>query len=243
MSKKRQETQTSSPAPEAKAKPKPKPKQVNPAMPWHWSWRLLVSLLVVFHLAAIVSAPWCLPVGDALPPGYVAPQGQPNIPPPESAVWQKPVVPQALHKFFTPYLNLTYMNHGYEFFAPDPGASHLIRYSVASPSGQSIEGEFPNLEQQWPRLFYHRHMMLAAQTLGLGEASGQHFADHLATVHGGPSEVRLLIHLLLDPQRVAEGTPLNAPSTYREIARVRGRPRPQQLPQPEQPVALPEVRQ
>ena len=210
-------------------------------MPWHVAWRLLVSLLVVTHLVAIVSAPWSLSTSPALPPGYVPPPGQPELPIPESAVWQQPIVPQTLHKFFTPYLNLTYTNHGYEFFAPDPGGSHIIRYRVASPSGEMVEGEFPNRQQQWPRLFYHRHMMLAAQTLDLGQASGQHFADHLATVHGGPSEVSLIVHMLLDPQRVLDETPLDAPSTYREVATLRGQPRPQQLPEPEQPIAIPEA--
>ncbi len=240
MSKKRQDNPTSPPEKQPAAKPKAKPKRVNPSMPWHVAWRLLVSLLVVLHLVAIVSAPWNLSVGPALPPGYVPPPGQPQIPANDSAIWQRPLVTEELHKFFRHYLNLAYLNHGYEFFAPDPAGTHIIRYRVSTPAGEQIEGEFPNLEQQWPRLFYHRHMMLAEQTEMMGRESGQNYADHLATVHGGPSRMEWLIHFLLDPQRVQEETPLNTPSTYQVIATLQGRPRPESSPaQAESAVAIP----
>jgi hypothetical protein len=130
-----------------------------------------------------------------------------------------------VHRFFRHYLNLIYMNHGYEFFAPDPGGTHLISFRVTKPDGTTVEGRFPDLEVQWPRLLYHRHMMLAEQTQMMGRASGQSYADHLATLHDGPSRIDWMIHMLLSPQQVKDGTPLDDRSTYQVIESLEGRPR------------------
>jgi hypothetical protein len=86
------------------------------------------------------------------------------------------------------YGEFMYLDHGYAFFAPEPGPSHLIRATVVPPGGQSleqgseqgseqgaaqkeaapsVEGDagvvrfFPDRVDQWPRLLYHRHFMLA----------------------------------------------------------------------------------
>jgi len=205
--------------------PQPEPKRSASGLPWHAVWRWSVSLLVIAHLAAVVSAPWNLSTLDALPPGYRAPPGQPEVPGPNSSAWQEPPVTRRLHRFFRHYLNLVYMNHGYEFFAPDPGGTHLISYRVAKPDGTTEEGSFPDLEVQWPRLLYHRHMMLAEQTQMMGRASGQSYADHLATLHGGPSRIDWMIHMLLSPQQVKDGTPLDDRSTYQVIESLEGRSR------------------
>ena len=62
------------------------------------------------------------------------------------------------------YLDALYMNQGHSFFAPEVGPGHLIRYELLDQSGRPIEqGELPNRKTDWPRLFYHRHMMLADQ--------------------------------------------------------------------------------
>jgi len=227
MSKKRHDSQPS--APQAKQpqpkQPPAKPKRPPSGLPWHVVSRCLVSLLVLLHMTAVISAPWNLSTGDALPPGYVAPPGQPEVPAPSSTVWQEPPLTRVLHRFFRHYLNLIYMNHGYEFFAPDPSGTHLVGYRVSKSDGTTIEGKFPDLEDQWPRLFYHRHMMLAEQTQMMGRASGQNYADHLATLHGGPSRIDWMIHMLLSPQQVAEGKPLDDRSTYQVIESLDGRPR------------------
>ena len=194
-------------------------------LPWHPVWRWLVSLLVVLHLTAVFCAPWDLSTQAALPPGYRPPtdaRGQPLIPSLNDPVWQQPKVPRALRSFFRRYLNLVYINHGYEFFAPDPAGSHLIRYLVWDSGGQEIvRGEFPDLEQQWPRLFYHRHLMLAAQTGDMGEESGRRYAQHLLRAHGGKT-IRLewVHHKLLSPQDVREKKPLDGESTYVVLATI-----------------------
>ena len=144
--------------------------------------------------------------------------------------------------FFHDYLNLLYLNHGYEFFAPDPAGTFVIDYQVTQADGKVIEGRLPSLELQWPRLFYHRHMMLAEQTQ-LMELSALQYANHLATLYGGPSQLELKMHQLLPPHRVADETPLDAPSTFHSIGTVTGRPRPSamtNLPAPQQlPSQLP----
>lgn len=60
-----------------------------------------------------------------------------------------------------PYCDFMFLQHGYAFFAPDPGPSHLLRCHVETaeqPNGFDII--FPDRTKQWPRLLYHRHFML-----------------------------------------------------------------------------------
>ncbi len=67
-----------------------------------------------------------------------------------------------------PYSQWLYMNHGYFFFAPNPGPSHLIQCSLSSRSAtDSSEKELvqtlflPDRKEHWPRLLYHRYFMLS----------------------------------------------------------------------------------
>lgn len=63
---------------------------------------------------------------------------------------------------FRPYSEAAYLDHGYQFFAPNPGPSHLVKYKVDFDDGRpSIEGIFPDLKTERPRLLYHRHFMLS----------------------------------------------------------------------------------
>ena len=62
---------------------------------------------------------------------------------------------------FEGYSQFLYIDRGYAFFAPDPGPSHLIQAAVTPASGQREEVMYPDLQRQWPRLLYHRHLMLA----------------------------------------------------------------------------------
>ncbi len=67
-----------------------------------------------------------------------------------------------------PYSQWLYMNHGYFFFAPNPGPSHLIQCSLSSGSetepseNEPIQTLFlPDRNEHWPRLLYHRYFMLS----------------------------------------------------------------------------------
>ena len=140
------------------------------------------------------------------------------------------------------YTDQLYLNHGYHFFGPDPPINHLVRYTVWDSGGAVIaEGEFPNKQQQWPRLFYHRHMMLADQA-GLapvvydGEIqpvteenqeyavrrSLEAYARHLLRKHSG-SEARLdyVRHAILFPEQVEEGVDPSADWMFTPVMSVR----------------------
>jgi len=68
-----------------------------------------------------------------------------------------------------PYLRAGYLNHGYRFFAPNPGQSHLVRYEVDLKSGGQVDGRFPDPEEDWPRLLYHRMFMISETVFNLSE--------------------------------------------------------------------------
>lgn len=72
-----------------------------------------------------------------------------------------PIV-EPLFRVAQPYIDLMYLNHGYFFFAPNPGPNHLVRYELEFADGRKpVVGQFPDRTQQWPRLLYHRHFMLS----------------------------------------------------------------------------------
>ena len=54
-----------------------------------------------------------------------------------------------------------FLGHGYRFFAPDPGPAHLLVYRITDERGSLVEGRFPDRDQYWPRLLYHRWFMLS----------------------------------------------------------------------------------
>lgn len=105
-------------------------------------WRWLISGLLLLHLTAVFIAPFTF--ASASEPGNSSPL----------AAW--------VMETMRPYIDAAFLNHGYFFFAPNPGASHLVRYEAEFDDGrETIEGRFPDLRQQWPRLLYHRHFMLS----------------------------------------------------------------------------------
>lgn len=95
--------------------------------------RRLISACLLFHLIAITSAP-----------ASVAPASQ---------------LARSTWSLCRPYLQLLYLNHGYHFFAPNPGESTLLAYTVEKPDGTTIDGAIPHPNIS-PRLLYHRHFML-----------------------------------------------------------------------------------
>lgn len=104
--------------------------------PWEaipkWPRRAITCWLV-FHLIAIVSAP-----------ASVAPASE---------------LSRSIWGICRPYLQALYLNHGYHFFAPDPGESTLLTFQVERADGSVVQDTIPRPEI-WPRLMYHRHFML-----------------------------------------------------------------------------------
>jgi hypothetical protein len=186
------------------------------------------------HVAAVFSAPWAIQLSDvflpALPPGRIPRDAQGReIPPPELdprvVPPLQPVLPQAIAGFFWHYTNLLYINNGYDFFSPDPSVSHLIDYEVLNASNQSIAtGTLPDRRDQWPRLFYHRHMMLVEQSSNPGPVLADrgweiNIANRLLEVHGG-ARIHMVKkrHHLLTPEEVLAGGRLDDPSTYEVLS-------------------------
>ncbi|MEM7454058.1 MAG: hypothetical protein AAF456_06850 [Planctomycetota bacterium] len=66
-----------------------------------------------------------------------------------------------LGRTMSPFYQATFLGHGYRFFAPDPGPSHIVTYVVKREDGTVIQGSFPNRESISPRLLYHRWFMLS----------------------------------------------------------------------------------
>jgi hypothetical protein len=93
----------------------------------------VVNLWLVFHLAGIVIAPWSVPPSSRLV--------------------------QNSWRFIGPYVQVLFLNHGYHYFAPEPGNSTLVAYVLEMPDGRQETGRIPN-RGIWPRLLYHRHFML-----------------------------------------------------------------------------------
>ena len=62
------------------------------------------------------------------------------------------------------YLDALYLNQGHSFFAPDVGPGHVIHYEYFDAANQRLgDGTLPDKKEHWPRLLYHRYMMLADQ--------------------------------------------------------------------------------
>ena len=110
---------------------------------------LLLNAFLVFHLFAIVICP-------------------------ASVEPSSPLV-QAGFQLVSPYLHMLYLDHGFHFFAPDPGESTLVAYSLEFADGSTTTGRIPNRDI-YPRLFYHRHFMLT-EFLGNGPEELQPFVE------------------------------------------------------------------
>ena len=193
-------------------------REAGPAGAGSWSVaaRAVVSALLVWHLAAILVGPF------SLPPNFLNDYLQPK---------------------FRPYIGALYLDHSYKFFAPDPGPSHLVRYELEFADGSKREGVFPNLNEEWPRLFYHRHFMLSEFINSMGgpprpepnqpegpppdwaewpltEAQQQYarsYAEHLLDKHKA-ARVTLWLreHGIPEPLQVVQGLKLDDASLYSE---------------------------
>lgn len=69
-----------------------------------------------------------------------------------------------LAKKVRPLHRALFLGHGYRFFAPDPGPSHLVEFEITKDDGSIVKGKFPDREDEshaFPRLLYHRWFMLS----------------------------------------------------------------------------------
>jgi hypothetical protein len=110
---------------------------------WSPRARFIVSVLIILHFAAVISAPLAIP--------------QPSS-----------RLARLVEGYLSPYTSLLYLRHGYRFFAPDPGPSHLLIFEVACEDGTIIKGRFPDSAIHQPRLMYHRFFMVGEHFWNLG---------------------------------------------------------------------------
>lgn len=114
---------------------------------WSRGLRWFVSAVLLYHVAAMFISPW------AVPPSSVIANG--------------------LQPWVAHYQTLLYLNHGYRFFAPNPGPATIVLYTLEFEDGRQEEGLFPDrqaINRDYPRLMYHRWFMLS-ESIGrfLGE--------------------------------------------------------------------------
>lgn len=118
-----------------------------------WQWLLLLPAMV--HLLAVFSEPFHFFTRSDV---QTAPDAT------------------LLRSWLHPYSQWMYLDHGYFFFAPNPGPGHLLRISASDdPLAPSAERRFqdsdansdaivrllPDRKSQFPRLLYHRYFMLS----------------------------------------------------------------------------------
>ena len=109
---------------------------------WSLTARLIASTLISFQMMAIFWPPFT----------FASSAGNGSSSPFADGVMS----------WLRPYVSFMFLDHGYFFFAPNPGPSHLVHYKVEfADSSEPVEGVFPNLKDEKPRLLYHRHFMLA----------------------------------------------------------------------------------
>ena len=103
---------------------------------WPLPIRIAVLGVLMLYLAVVVLAPLTNPSGA-------------------------PYLTEPMAKRAAPIHQALYLNHGYRFFAPDPGPSHSLVYEIETVDGTKIKGHFPDRENTSPRLLYHRWFMLS----------------------------------------------------------------------------------
>lgn len=100
------------------------------------SAKTLISFLVVGHLGMVLLGPLSVPIAS-----------------------EDLTLPLA--KAVSPYHRALFLGHGYRFFGPDPGPSHIVEYTVRKQDGTTVDGRFPDSDTHWPRLRYHRWFMFS----------------------------------------------------------------------------------
>jgi hypothetical protein len=163
--------------------------------------RAVLSLLIILHVVAVFLGPFAMPPGNSQ----------------LSAACAQP---------FQPYVEGLCLANGYRFFAPEPGPSHLIRYEVTLPDGSIKEGTFPDRQQHFPRLLYHRYFMLTefintiddpAAPSDAAKAYARGYAEHLADEYQA-KDVKLFLrrHYVPRMPEVERGMRLSDRSLYKE---------------------------
>lgn len=166
-------------------------------LPWSGRTRFWVSLVLAAHLFCVVLAPL-------------------------AAVEPRSGLAMDLQSMVYPYTQAMFLQHGYRFFAPEPGPSHILKYELTTRDGKKVAGHFPDRNGHWPRLRYHRWFMLS-------ETIFQHVSETLDQKQLDDWRQRIsaeIGNLVESDPRAAEDLELQLKSElaqHAEIARIRDR--------------------
>ena len=155
---------------------------------------ILVNVWLVFHLFAILVCPASV---------------EPSSP-----------LAQFCFRNVAWYLHSVYLDHGFHFFAPDPGPSTLVSYKLEFPDGTTESGRLPD-RSTMPRLLYHRYFMLT-EFLGNGPEESLPFVERALARNlcrrTGAIRVSLtrVMHELPTEEQFRKGMRLNDPSLFIE---------------------------
>lgn len=165
---------------------------------WPWPLKAVASLALVVYLAAVIVPPLAGP-------------------PPASDLARAALGP------LRPLVHALGLDHGYRFFAPNPGPGHSIRWTITRPDGSTAAGTIPDRDADWPRLLYHRRFMVPEKIAARvppadapAEVRHQARADweplvrgvarNLIRAHDAASvRLELVEHYLSDPAEVVRG--------------------------------------
>ncbi|WP_145944124.1 hypothetical protein [Fuerstiella marisgermanici] len=153
-----------------------------------------LNLWLVFHVFAV----------------FIAPAGMPPA---------SPLLVNA-SRIALPYNQALFLNHGYHYFAPDPGSSTLVSYQIPQAGDVPIKGRFPE-PTIFPRLLYHRYFMLAENIRAFPPETQaevfRSYAQHFAQQHDA-SQISLSFvnHAPSSIARIQAGGLLSDPEMYFE---------------------------
>jgi hypothetical protein len=110
--------------------------EASSSFAWSKFGRQVASAIIVLYLVVVVIGPLSNPIG--------------------SLHFSVPIAEK-----ISPIQRVLFLGHGYRFFAPDPGPTHRLLYRGARADGTKFSGHFPDRDNNWPRLLYHRWFMLS----------------------------------------------------------------------------------
>ena len=154
----------------------------------------VLSLWLMFHVFAVFISPAAMPpASPLLEDGY---------------------------QIALPYNEALFLNHGYHFFAPDPGASTLISWEIPREGEAPAVGRFPDVSIR-PRLLYHRYFMLAENIWAFDEDTERDvlkaYARHFAQQYGSDQiSISRVSHSPSSIVRMQAGGRLDDPETFRK---------------------------
>ena len=189
-------------------------------------WRVGLSIVLLVHFLAVLVPPFTFATSSG--PGMASPFAAPFM------------------SGLRAYIDALFLDHGYFFFAPNPGPLHLVKARLEFADGRAPqELVFPDRQVHRPRLLYHRHFMIAEQfhssfvpprppveltsdPAGLAqwqrgrelyENRRRAIEQHLKTAHGASQvTVRRIEHALFGPGEFTQlRKPLQSPDTYHEL--------------------------